>query len=137
MPISSGLPQGGVLSPLLWLMFFNEVHDQLHDRRVARGWNVSAFLDLIYADDVTTLIVAPTLGELRAYAWANDVDTKMALKQRTLSVQGSKTHNILLSPSVIPEGRALLMIPLSPDSCDREESRLPRPSCLRPSELET
>ena len=39
-PISSGLPQGGVLSPLSWLMFFDGIHDQLHSRRV------SAFTDL-------------------------------------------------------------------------------------------
>ena len=35
--ISARLPQGGVLSPLLWLAFFNEVHNDLEALRREAG----------------------------------------------------------------------------------------------------
>ena len=102
--VSSGLPQGGVLSPLLWLMFFNEVHAHLHRMREERGVDTAAFLDAMYADDLTTVVVAPTTGQLRQRAWDNDEDTTEALGVRALQIQGEKTHNILLNPNVLAGG---------------------------------
>ena len=59
MKISTGLPQGGVLAPLLWLMFFGDGQSDLVRRRAARGEDLQACLGLIYADDVTAGITAP------------------------------------------------------------------------------
>ena len=43
--ISAGLPQGGVLSPLLWITFFNEIHTSLQGMRAALGLELNRFLD--------------------------------------------------------------------------------------------
>ena len=41
-PIRAGLPQGGVLSPLLWLMYFNGLPEELRRSREARGDDAQA-----------------------------------------------------------------------------------------------
>ena len=58
--INRGLPQGGVLSPMLWLMFFNEISSELDKKRRERGDGPGAFRDYKFADDLTTVITAPT-----------------------------------------------------------------------------
>ena len=41
--ITSGLPQGGILSPVLWLMFFNSAHQELEALRETRGDDAGAY----------------------------------------------------------------------------------------------
>ena len=54
--ISKGLPQGGVLSPLLWIIFFDDVMGGLdHGRPEPRG-TLTRRQNLVYADDVAALI---------------------------------------------------------------------------------
>ena len=54
--IGRGLPQGGVLSPLLWLVFFNSLPARLAEFRAENqmSFRCVTFKDLIYADDIIT-----------------------------------------------------------------------------------
>ena len=71
--VTCGLPQGGVLSPLLWLMFFNGATGQLgtNQRGVVEAGDSSG--SFFSADDITTLITASMrerLGELARQHYA-------------------------------------------------------------------
>ena len=102
--------KGGALSPLLWLMYFNDVRSGLVQRRAARGEDLQAFLDLIYADDVTTVITAPRLDTLQGRAARNAADVKDAMRKGYRNTQDPKTHNIFLQPDITP-GRIYTRLP--------------------------
>ena len=59
-PIGKGVPQGGVLSPYLWLLHIDKLFQGMERRRKDRlGEEVSAsayFLDSLYADDILCAI---------------------------------------------------------------------------------
>ena len=57
-PVSKGLPQGGVLSPILWPIFFDIVTRELAKRRVFPGGKEVRHRNVIFAGDVTMLISA-------------------------------------------------------------------------------
>ena len=101
---SSGLPQGGVLSPALWLMFFNEVHSKLTVRRALRGAARGEYEDYLFADDVTTVVIARTKGRVMDLAVANDDDMQVVMGGDRLPLQRAKTKNILFSPHALPGG---------------------------------
>ena len=103
-PISAGLPQGGVLSPLLWVLFFNTIHEDLNKLRAEAGLELLQFLDLIFADDITTVVVANTLEEISKLACFTAEAMEKVLKLRYLAIQRSKTQNILFEPNIIPKG---------------------------------
>ena len=84
--ITTGLPQGGVLSPILWLMYFNSVIPQLRARRVAAGLPEEWFLTLLFADDITIVISAPTLQELCTLANFSDQSVREVLHLGTLQI---------------------------------------------------
>ena len=88
MPISSGLPQGGVLSPCPWDIVFNDMIFNLRELRISQNVPISTFLDLIYADDFTTLIISPELRLLRRYAAQNlpNMEKVVGLKYLNLSM---------------------------------------------------
>ena len=111
--VTSGLPQGGVLSPILWLMFFNEISRKLHQRRIQRGEDVSAFRDYIFADDLTTVITAPTEDILQRRAAHNAEDVRVIMKKRFLDVQEAKTQNMVCRPKILEHGVYRRSPPLS------------------------
>ena len=45
---------------MLWLMFFNEISNELDRKRRERGDDPGAYHDYKFADDLTTVIIAPT-----------------------------------------------------------------------------
>ena len=102
--ISAGLPQGGVLSPLLWNMFFNDIHAMLTEKREQAGWNIKRFLDLIFADDITTLAVVDTAQMSSEVACFTSETMEVVLRIRHLAMQRSKTQNLLYDPNVAPNG---------------------------------
>ena len=62
---------GGALSPFLWLMFSNGIHEELRTMRLAQGEDPRNFVDLVFADDVTTLIMMENLERLGGSALGN------------------------------------------------------------------
>ena len=102
--IGRGLPQGGVLSPLLWLAFFNPVPDKLRRSREGTEGGTAAYRDLIYADDITTLITADTLEELKKCACHNVAVVRETLRAMGLELNDSKTCNLLLNPALLTDG---------------------------------
>ena len=60
-----------VLSPLLWLIFVNRAPGDVRGPREEEREDLSDFKDLIYADDVTTLIAAESVGVLKDKARRN------------------------------------------------------------------
>ena len=60
--ISRGLPQGGVLSPMLWNLFFNNVHHSLTSEFAQRDFvkqrKIHLYID-IYADDIAIVLIHP------------------------------------------------------------------------------
>ena len=102
--VSRGLPQGGVISPLLWILYFNAVPKLLRDESQRRGLPQQDFKDVIYADDVTTIIFADTLGELAERAVQTMKIMKHGMKRIGLQINEAKTQNIVLDPAVLPKG---------------------------------
>ena len=102
--IAAGLPQGSVPSPMLWLMFLNDIQEHLDQLRTNQGIPTSVHLDLVFADDMTTIIVEPQLDVLRYYAVENAQNMWKVMAMRHLSLQDPKTFNMLLRAQTLPFG---------------------------------
>ena len=89
--ISRCPPQGGVLSPLLWV---------LAEERMRLNLPASDFVDVIYPVEVTTVISADALEILVWLARQNMEITKRLLKLRGLQVNGAKTRNLTLNKAL-------------------------------------
>ena len=103
-PITRGLPQGGVLSPLLWTVFFDPVVGKLATRRTESPDVQAECADFIYADDVTILISSATLEGLRAAAARNVEYLRQVLQELSLELNDTKTKNLILHPRLLPAG---------------------------------
>ena len=103
-PISTGLPRGGDLSPLLWLIFFNLVPGEMRRARREMGLPGEPFKDVLSADDIATLIMADTQEELVRMARTNILLVKWVLDGLGLKLNIAKTQNITLIPILLPRG---------------------------------
>ena len=102
--ISVGLPQGGVLSPLLWLLFFNDIPERLETMRALEGSHPEDILDLFFADDMTTLISDPDPKCLSTSAMNNKRHVRNILGHKHLQLQDQKTYNILYESKILSQG---------------------------------
>ena len=100
--ISRGLPQEGVLSPLLWLVHFNKFFE--HMESPLGSGEVSAVEELvrgiclIHADDVTIASAHETATELVRLANRRDEQAGRALKVLRLVLGLGKCRNLVMSP---------------------------------------
>ena len=62
-PITKGLPQGGALSPILWIAFFDPLIAGIKAERELHPLEEVEHTDLLYADDYTLLITADSREE--------------------------------------------------------------------------
>ena len=76
----------------------------LRQKRVAMGLDPNCFLDLLYADDVTTLIKANSQEDLCYMARLNDQILQEILPKWGLMIQKAKTQNMVWDPRIIPDG---------------------------------
>ena len=100
-PIQSGLPQGGVLSPMLWNLFFNGIHESIcqtfNQSEHAREHKVQLHI-YIYADDIALVLTHPCPHILQQAAMALHEITINKLKNIGLHLSVPKCQNILMSP---------------------------------------
>ena len=100
--ISREVPQGGVLSPLLWLIHFNKVHERLAALRAAEEeiFGGIGCMDLIYADDVATLLVHSDARRLVRAAKRNAELVAAVLRELGLNLSVPKSVNLVISPGL-------------------------------------
>ena len=104
-PISKGLPQGGVLSPLLWLAFFNPLLTRLDELRKEDPIEGVEYVDFVYADDITTIITAPDEALLQEASMRNKEHIQKILsKELSLLLELGKCKNIVMNPDLLPNG---------------------------------
>ena len=102
--ISRGRPQGGVPSPLLWPAFFNPAPGPLRQTRRQRRSGTAEYTDLIYADDVTTVLAADTLRELEMRARRNAGVLRGIPLELGLEPNDQTTCNLLLYSAPMRRG---------------------------------
>ena len=98
--LSRGLPQGGVLSPFLWLLHFNSLiarAERARGRRYGPQGGV-IYLYLLCADDLLCVLCHQNKPALQLAAWGNDGDVEDALGSLGLSSARRKSENMLISP---------------------------------------
>ena len=78
MPIPAGLRRGGFPSPLRRATFFNGMYGEWEGPREAQGDDCSAYMDLIFADGVTTIITWPRPEQLRGRLGCNATNVEGA-----------------------------------------------------------
>ena len=94
--LSRGLPQGGVLSPFLWLLHFNPPAESLLSKRAERVGPTRDvdFRIYIYADDVTCALAHKNEPTLTRAAWETSEDVMQGLQVLGLSSAGEKAENL-------------------------------------------
>ena len=58
--VANGVRQGGVLSPLLFTVYIDDLLSQLEDAGIGCYWNHHYFGDICYADDIVLLAPSPS-----------------------------------------------------------------------------
>ena len=102
-PISRGLPQGGKISPLLWLVLFDEVLPKIERKRAEEPevFGEANFQDFIYADDITTVFAHKDAGEIPRIATRNAEIIQEVLNDIRLRLSCPKSLNFAISPGLI------------------------------------
>ena len=59
-PVSNGVRQGGVLSPILFTVYIDDLLLELEKKGIGRYWNKYFVGAVCYADDITLLAPTPT-----------------------------------------------------------------------------
>ena len=103
--ITRGLPQGGILSPLLWLVHFNSMKELMDESRQQRmkcledaGFGRVEICDLFFADDVVIALAHHLKNILTQEAWHDATAFKGHLAIKGLDSTRDKSGNFLLSP---------------------------------------
>ena len=99
-PVTRGLPQGGVLSPFLWLLHFNSLHDDV--RREVASWEEPMagvrVMDCYFADDIT-IVLAHANSEVLVDAAVRIADfLEERLAKLGLILARPKCCNLVVSP---------------------------------------
>ena len=98
--MSRGLPQGGVLSPFLWLLHSNQLVPRLmkaHTRRIGPTGGVFR-KHLINADDLLRVIARPHRPTLQLAAWEAAASNVEELGELGLNSSQEKSENMLFGP---------------------------------------
>ena len=102
--ITCGLPQGGVLSPLLWLLYFDGVVREIARCSDQQGTGAGEYEDFVYADDITSLVNSHSYEDLAARAREKVALINRVLEMHGLKLNRNKTQSLVLSPVYLPRG---------------------------------
>ena len=100
LPVVSGVPQGSILGPLLFLVYINNMSSYIHESRLLK-----------FADDAKCFIHVRTLSDHKALqdditallTWSRDVDLDFSLKKFIyLSFKHKLETTYSISNSIIP-----------------------------------
>ena len=94
--VSKGLLQGGGLSPFLWNVFFDVTARGLAERQEISTEIHTRSLELVYADDVTALVSAETLGEVRTEAHGTVDALRSLLENQGLELNDKNAQHTVL-----------------------------------------
>ena len=83
-------------------LFFGQVPERLAKTKEARVLPLSAFKDVPFADDVTTIITADTGEDLAARGNLNGSIMKTVIAQRGAEIKVARTRNAVLRPFHLP-----------------------------------
>ena len=97
------LPQGGVLSPLLWLLVFNRVQPRLEALREQEPETFSGAgrIDLIYVDDIATILSHGDPVYLARAGTRNAQLIQQVLDELGLKLSVPKSYNFVVSPGLV------------------------------------
>ena len=85
-------------------MYFNSRPEELPQSRAARGEDAQADAELIFADDITTVITGTPKARLIEKARQHFNRVKGALARYGLKFSENETMNLALSPQFLPRG---------------------------------
>ena len=112
--IGRGLPQGGVISPFLWLVHTNGLIKGMSKRRMERtmrGKGEGAmYYDAMFADDIITAITHPALGVAKELSVLEAEEIPQDLAALRLRTETAKSQNFIIAPGTTV-GKAFRRIP--------------------------
>ena len=100
-PISTGVPQGGILSPFLRLLHVNPFADRVRGalgRRLGEEASKNLRL-LLYADDIMCALAQPNMGALATIVWVLADICQSELSLLGLSSEAEKSEGFLIPPN--------------------------------------
>ena len=86
------------------MIFFNKIPKKLAEGRTAAGEEEIAYRDLIYADDVTSLIATKNREDLIVAARQNSQTLRETMRHLGLRLHDAKTNSMLIDPTCLPGG---------------------------------
>ena len=100
-PIGQGVPQGGVLSPYLWLLHIDKLFKGMENRRQQQLCHIPPetirFLDSLYADDILCAIAHKNLQTLEQAAHVSANAYADSLGDLGLAATAPKSENFIIS----------------------------------------
>lgn len=108
--VSNGVRQGGILSPLLFSIYMDNLSTLLNNSKVGCFYNGFLYNHLVYADD--TAIFAPSARALQSLLgicnkFSLECDIQYNVKKSVCMVAKPKSWKIRLYPTLYLNGRAL------------------------------
>ena len=94
--VNTGVPQGSILSPLLYLLYVSDMPEQIDNSKV-----------ISFADDTTLIITARSVSELKKKAEKEAAKTLQYMGNNGLVANADKTGLLVIRPKAVKEEEPL------------------------------